>query len=455
MSHVRLLVTVGKTPVPIEYTLSRIAGENAGNIYVYAILSEESQQTLYNVLAEAIRRYGDRFNVKQFIVEDPEDIEECLRVCSEAVMELLDDVRESGVQDVSRENIVVNYTGGTKPMSAALVAVVLNRLPHANLVYIGGKRDERGIVVSGLEKVVQENVLPISALFKAKEHYENFNINYAYILIKEAAERYGSQYYMALSGFLESLALRDIYDFKEACNVLNRFKRPFKLYTDRVIFPEDVVKFFTKASESVDLVNSIYYSLKQLRRLKEARNSEQSKSIIKPFSRNRGLVRGLEYLIAEVLLNIERRILTGELLIACVSTYRLYELLTQYRLIVKYGLSPTYVDWSEIPSDFIREYNIDTSEVKHLNLQTSFNLLNYYGDELVDALDSDLLRKLQFERNNSLIEHGFSEVDREVVENAIKDINGACRRVISGFDIMLDKLKFPKLTDEVLFCVRA
>ena len=63
-----------------------------------------------------------------------------------------DSVLAEALREVPPERVVVDFTRGTKAMSAALVLAAARReIPH--LRYITGRRDERGMVMTGSEEV--------------------------------------------------------------------------------------------------------------------------------------------------------------------------------------------------------------------------------------------------------------------------------------------------------------
>jgi len=439
MLMVTLIVTLGMTPDPVRKTIEDYMAK--GPLTCYFIVSEETEKIAAQLRAE----YGE-VEAKVFVVEDPEDIDSCLKTSYSAVREAM---KKGG-------EIVIDYTGGTKTMSAALVFAALEVLPKVTLRYIGGfRRDETGRVITGYERVTERKGAVYAILIEAGEEYETFNIVRAYQLLKSVADTTKSEYYRALASFVEALARRDYLDYPGALDVAQRYKRKYEVYADPMIFSDEVVKFFRRARENLQVLFRITSVLKKLRSLKNMKEPGEAAKIVREVAEREDLREGLEYLVADLILNVERRLKREENLRACLLTYRLYELLVQYVLMIKYGVSPTNTDWESVDEELRGKLVERWKELpQHLDLKRGLEMLEALGDPLPGFFDEEVLRNLQYERNHSLIEHGFASVDKEVVEKALGDLRRAAEEVIPGIEEKIEECKFPRLSEAVLLAQR-
>jgi len=137
----RLIISLGGSPEPILYSIRHHRPDE-----VYFFASAQSVEGI-GELKRVLREEGRKFGNQNFVVEDANSLEQCY----EKAVALADQVdRMKGVED----EVVIDATGGTKPMSAALIlAGVGRRYRHS---YVGGStrtKDGLGIVVLGSEEL--------------------------------------------------------------------------------------------------------------------------------------------------------------------------------------------------------------------------------------------------------------------------------------------------------------
>src|SRR5579884_2329618 len=114
-----LLVTVGNTADPILKAIEEVLPQGR-DVVVYLLYGrpfpEQEPPTPFDVAHEAQQRAAAAaVPVRLFEVPDPEDIDVALKVCREAFAEAARAAR-----------VVVNFTGGTKVLSAAVVHAALS-----------------------------------------------------------------------------------------------------------------------------------------------------------------------------------------------------------------------------------------------------------------------------------------------------------------------------------------
>ncbi len=153
--RVALVLTVGTTLDPIikairelhrEYPPEKLS-EPAIVILTYGrAFQQQKSPEPFEIAAQAkqlAERLGMRVHPRE--IPDPENIEEIIHILSRIFEEISE-----------MDRVIVNFTGGTKAMSAAAVYAALNAPLQGELFldYIGGiVRDEAGRVTSGFMHV--------------------------------------------------------------------------------------------------------------------------------------------------------------------------------------------------------------------------------------------------------------------------------------------------------------
>lgn len=140
-----LLLTVGGTPEPMVYAVDR-----THPVAVVFVCSEQTQTTVVEIKRrlEELLPEGSSPIYKTLIVDDPANLIDCHRRVTEGLAYLRNE------RGLLREQIRIDFTGGTKAMSAA---AVLAAAPDGyRFSYVSGaKRDKSGvgIVLSGSEQL--------------------------------------------------------------------------------------------------------------------------------------------------------------------------------------------------------------------------------------------------------------------------------------------------------------
>jgi CRISPR-associated protein (TIGR02710 family) len=134
-----MLVSLGGSVEPVVYTLNRQRPS-----YVLFFVSPESEVELQAV----IKRLDFPCKFDRIVSSSAEVLGECFRVIREQLPGKL-------VQwGLAEDDLIVDYTGGTKSMSAALVLATIERVHRYS--YVGGvERDKGGVgvVLGGRERM--------------------------------------------------------------------------------------------------------------------------------------------------------------------------------------------------------------------------------------------------------------------------------------------------------------
>ena len=282
-----------------------------------------------------------------------------------------------------KENIVVDYTSGTKAMSAAIVAVAIAK-GLENFSYVYGERDTDGRVKSGTERlssltvnrIITENYLRLFILF--------FNKN---------------QFDLALDILGQ---LKEIHpDFNEKISLYKSLANAFSLW-EKFNFKESF-----NIIDSVDLELRRKYGFKsKLESMKEMLHKlmEEKPNIEKVY---------------ELVRNAERRAKEGKYDDAVARLYRTIEMIGQVEFFREFGLETK----SAAPKDFpkeLKDYLISKHRCKE-DVELRFALRETY---ILLEKHENLLGKKYFEnekdfehqlekRNHSILAHGNNPLNEK------------------------------------------
>ena len=137
-----LIVSLGGTPDPIIKSIEEHKPD-----YLYFFSSQESNTKEYPNIKKKLDEMGIFPKIESVIVDDINDLVHCY----EKAHEMASKIEKQGL---STEDVVVDYTGGTKTMSAALVLATVTKFTKFS--YVGGKertKEGLGIVISGTEEI--------------------------------------------------------------------------------------------------------------------------------------------------------------------------------------------------------------------------------------------------------------------------------------------------------------
>ena len=137
-----LLINVGGTPNPVAYSINHHTPEK-----VIFFTSRDSRTEIESRVRPLVtHRWRDQ---EIITTPDPQHLTRCIEVLARDLSEKL------GVLGVAWKDLIVDYTGGTKTMSAALVLATINE--PVEYSYIGGQvrnKEGLGTVLDGSEAVL-------------------------------------------------------------------------------------------------------------------------------------------------------------------------------------------------------------------------------------------------------------------------------------------------------------
>lgn len=388
-----LVITVGTTLDPI---IESIRKNDADFVYlVYGrSLSPEQRPNPFDIAYRAKQKaeeLGKAVTTKE--IDNPEDIDTCISIFRELTKELSE-----------FDEVIVNFTGGTKPMSAAAFYVFLTEMIPSKLVfeYVGGKkRDEHGRVTR-MEMKKSYRTASEELVKKIISYTQNSQFFFAKELSKSLPEK---SKYKFIKKATEAFWLWDSFEYEKAVKILNEIGKVAETLIGEPTFnniPENVVKLR-------NIGNIIISALRKMRKY-------QVEKII-------GDVKKCYILSLDAIANAERRLKTHNYTEAVLRAYKAIEIATQVKLLEK-GINPWKINWSKITNYRKLLTSLGYKDEKHapqqLTLWNGLYVLDFItSPKLMDKIHRDLQFISQL-RNNSTLEHGYSPISRENAEKAVK-----------------------------------
>lgn len=333
--------------------------------------------------------------MERTVLKDPQDLRQTLRD-----LRPLDKDVHRWRQRGDDYSVVVDFTGGTKVMSAALALVA--RRWKCTFAYVGGQERNKngvGVVVSGREiQISQSNPwddLGYQAVEDAVTVFNHGEYAAAGDLLDIAAKNAGKpevkRELATLKAVVDAYAAWDRFDHKTA---VQRFG-------DALRYRNDLAAIFPHESHSL-----IAHLEQHRERVAQLADQEEPTA---------------EW-VEDLLQNARRRAAEGRFDDAVARLYRVTEALAQLRLRDKHAiLNTNAVPLDKLPESLQAEWSGRARDDRTitLGLQDSYRLLKEYGDEMgrqffeSDSADNDL-RSLLVARNQSILAHGFRPVGKKV-----------------------------------------
>jgi len=400
-----LILTVGGSHEPIVKSLKEIKPD-----YIIFLCSDNSPAVKgsYTQITDKVEK-KNRDCSTSFLANIPSQVNlkeetweivkikyfDDLSSCYEISICTIKDIRERLVP----EEIIVDYTGGTKSMSAGLAAAALDD-GNCKIVLVSGMR-------SDLEKVRNktEYVKPVA-------YYDT----------------------LANKSMMQAASLVKRFDFSGAMDILelsirlplsNEKEEELKKYLD-ICRGFDAWDRFDHALAFQFLDPYRKYLVPYVITLEKIKKEMEGNSI--------------SYLLVEdLLLNAERRSVQGRYEDAIGRAYRAIELTAQIRLRTKYQqdtgnitIEPLYSIGEEFRDKLERHRNNEDNKAQ-IGLMLSYELLAELRDPVIQPWLEDnrnRIRNFLSYRNNSLFAHGFKAIDRDTYEREVPPIVETIRRLI-------------------------
>lgn len=354
----------------LYYTINKIRPDK-----VIFFASDKSKGTV-EYIEELFQKDNDEFILDEdyqiVIINAIDDLNTCFEAYESKIWEL--DYEDDGDYD-----IIMDYTSGTKTMSAAMASCGM--FYSKDLISVGGDRST-GEVSRGTEIINYQNIYKIYDKFALMRTRNNFNANRFRACIDIL------NYIIDLNIHKDSLMhlckayyAWDNMDFEDAYDHLR------KVNLNQVEFMEvkNDIKFNLKALGNI--INSKSVNLKNC------------------------------YILASLINNSIRRSEEFKYDDAIARLYRSFELIAQIEL-TKYNIKSSDIDVSVLKQNNVSdEFIMDLEKTREdgkirIGLEKDFMLLNELGNDLgkyyVD--NESKIKNLTRKRNNSILAHGLDSL---------------------------------------------
>ncbi|MEW6243542.1 MAG: TIGR02710 family CRISPR-associated CARF protein [Bacillota bacterium] len=381
-----LICTVGGSPEPICKSILTLEPQR-----VYFVCSSQTQhqveaEILPRLAAQGIQMDCGRY--ERVIVSDSQNFEACVESIKSHLT--LPVKRWLGTPE---NRLYIDFTGGTKCMTAALTLV--SHRWKCNYVYVGGQartKDGLGIVIPGTEEVLLVSNPMDSMGYQVYEDIAALFNSMNYAAAAEIADRARSasndprvKEALTILHLLSTAYLAwDKFEHRSALHNLQKvLKRPLSL--EGLLGYEDAANVLQKVRSHEEFLQALLQD--ETNRMK----------------------------IVDLLANARRKQTELRYDDAVARYYRAIEAAAQIELNQRYGISTGNLDLAKLPTELKSRYSGKTM----IGLQSAYSLLFELGNELgkrffemgLDGEHSPLST-----RNCSILAHGFDPVGEEVCE---------------------------------------
>jgi CRISPR-associated protein (TIGR02710 family) len=343
-----------------------------------------------------------------------EDVERAYRECFALLREL---VRRG----FAPEDIEVDYTSGTKAMTAGLVlAAVAQRC--ATLTYITGERSA-GVVKDQTERLVSvepRRVWADERIRLAMEFCRELNFAAAKRLLESLVDAWLGDYERQLRAgvllLVSAYGAWDRFDYARAFGELRKLGQ-------------------SKLEELQDFRPSPELP----HRLLELKPTADQGSLTAHLAPDR---------LADLFNNAQRRLEEGRYDDALARLYRFAEMLAQSALAKDHGINTANVDVSRAPEPMGAKLEAHRTPqgLVQIGLELDYELLKALGHNLGVAFNRREFHGLGVllqKRNHSLLAHGFTPIAKEDVESLMQRLKELAKLEIADFDGRCAALEFP------------
>ncbi|WP_458454872.1 TIGR02710 family CRISPR-associated CARF protein [Methanobrevibacter sp.] len=370
--------------------------------------SERSKETI-PYIEELFKRNSDEFikdeDYQIVSIEAIDDFNTCFEVFERKLWELDNDI-------TNEYQIIMDYTSGTKTMSAAMACCGM--FYSIDLISVGGDRTH-GEVSSGTEIINYQNLYKIYDRFAVKRVRQYFN-----------AHR-----------FMEAIdVLNNIIDMRiHKETFLNLCKGYYQW--DNMNF-EDAYQYLNNVDgspfEFIEIREKLKKNKKALGMIVHSRSENLKNCYILACLINNSIRKANEYKYDDAIARL----------------YRSFELIGQIRL-SKYNIKSSDVDVSILMEKNVSEEFIELlkkieedGKIK-IGLSMDFLLLNELGDKLGKyyVQNESKIKGLTTKRNNSILAHGLESQSQEDFDQFLEMVTTLAHKLDKDMKRFLNETQFP------------
>lgn len=329
--------------------------------------------------------------------------------------------------NIEPKNVSINFTRGTKAMSAAIVYVAIE-LGVNQMMYVEGQERDR----------VTKNVTECTVLTQFELREISFHRNLERLL-----------FYFNKHRFKEGLEF-----IKENLEQESNSRRKKILERLQLLFSSYQYWDAFQINEAKDYFKKLGKELKPITCLDTLKRYAQSAiEVLEKMDSDAYCDQWVLTLYACA----QRRYQEGLTDVAVALLYRLIEFMAHQKLYEK-GYNPAKIDIEKLPSEIRPQWAsmAENGNLK-LGLRRSYELLRDLNDSLGESFlqeyenQSSKLRQGLDQRNSSVLAHGIQPISDSVYENLSSWITSELNKKFeNNFDAYLKKHQFPELTQEIM-----
>lgn len=398
MTRAVLLICVGGSPEPVAFSIEY---HRPARIIFFASRGSRGEiETKIRPLTSW--RWAD-----QEIVTTPnhEDLTTCMQSLFDGLPAALANL------DASADELIVDHTGGTKPMSAAVVlATIYMRVAYS---YVGGKvrtKDGLGQVLDGSEALLLTpnpwDLLAVDLRRTLARQFNRAHFAEAAATAEDAARRVGERLrplFLSLREVCDGYARWHAFDFRGARTALRR-GAPKLADWIRASRQSDLDAFIATLTRDVECLDALVQAFQDI---------------------NQGVQPApgaMAALVRDLVAQAERTCRLAHRPDDAVA--RLYSALEKLAkaALAAHGIDNSAARAERIPrplrEEFAARYTDRDGGTLRFGLEASYRLLDALGDPLGAryAANAGQLRQVLDIRNNSLLVHGWRPVDESVFD---------------------------------------
>lgn len=422
-----LVLSVGTTADPLVKTVEEQSAQ-ASDLCVYLLYGRPfpgqnpSPFDIATQVKERAAALGVRVQTRE--AAEPEDFDSCLQAARAVLREA-----------ATAERVVVDYTGGTKPLSAAVVHAALTEPLTGQLVleYTGGSiRDPNGRVLREAMRVRRsEHTATDELLRQVLDSLRRCAYREARILAARLPDA-------GRAGFVrravEVLYAWDEFDYQSSCDGLRRLHEAARALSD---VPE-LAPVAALCNRLLEPSNILLRTVQQLAYLQQGQAREWPSD------------EGMVLLAADALENAVRRLAEDRPTDAVLRAYRAVEVAVHARLLA-HRVNPWRPEWDRVDPEVLREYRArlalsgpsgdSSADPASDRVRLPRDLALTTGLRLVEVLDAPLppdqaqwLQDLQYSRNHSYLEHGYTRVQPADADRLLAYATALCTHLLRHLD---------------------
>ncbi|MCX7806734.1 MAG: TIGR02710 family CRISPR-associated CARF protein [Planctomycetota bacterium] len=402
-----IVFTVGTTPDPILFTIRKLRPE-----FAVLVASQDTNRFACEIMKK-IEEEGIKVEFYTLLVDDPGLLVGCVRTCQEAIAWLLKEKK------LPRESVRVDYTGGTKNMSAA--AALAATPENLRFIYVTGRRDaDGGRVRSGTEELALNDnpwmALGVEIIRRALETADAGQYPAAARMLEELAgglEHPHGERVRMLKELIEGLERWDSFDHEAAWSRWKEGRLPDRLATAARHAGDAAIEHAAERAKA---------SMNSLKKALDARKCGLKSG------------GGPDPLVADLLAGALRRIGRGQYDFAALLCYRALELNASRRIeriLQLDGRQESGNDFAleKLPENLRDGYagrTVGSGGRLRLGLVEKYELLEKLGDRSGQDFMRKIgeMKKTLSLRNSSWLAHGMANVSEETAEKMLAEVAG-------------------------------